>query len=122
MYEWVTGNAHANIVRIYSNNLTLNTSASIHFNDFRYVTIGIDRENRKIAIKPIPKRDIDLKLIPLEHLHRVSIGKGYGRISNKMVCDEIANLLDTPLNGEKFLAHFDRKLQQLVVDLNQPLG
>ncbi len=122
MYEWVTGNAHTNIVRIYSNNLTLNTSAAIHFNEYRYVTIGIDRNNKKIAIKPIPKRDIELKIVPLEHLHKVSIGKGYGRISNKMVCDEIASLLEQPLNGEKFLAQFDRKSQQLIVDLNQPLG
>lgn len=122
MYEWVTGNAHTNVVRIYPNNLTLNTSAAIHFNEFRYVTIGIDRDSRKIAIKPIAKRDIDLKLVPIEHLHRVSIGNGYGRISNKMVCDEIASLLKSPLEGQKFLAQFDKKQQQLIVDLNQPLG
>jgi hypothetical protein len=122
MYEWVTGNAHTNVVRIYPNNLTLNTSAAIHFSEFRYVTIGIDRDFKRIAIKPIPKRDIDLKLVPLEHLHRVSIGNGYGKISNKMVCDEIASLLEVPLDGQKFLAKFDKKQQQLIVDLNQPLG
>ncbi len=122
MYEWVTGNAHTNVVRIYPNNITLNTAASIHFNDYRYVTIGIDRDSKKIAIKPIPKREIDLKLVPMEHLHRVSIGKGYGRISNKMVCDEIASLLDETLDGQKFLAQYSNKEQQLIVDLNQPLG
>ncbi len=122
MYEWVTGNAYTNIVRIYSNNITLNTSAAIHFNEYRYATIGIDRENKRVAIKPIPKRDVELKIVPMEHLHKVSIGKGYGRISNKMVCDEISSLLDKPLSGEKYLAQFDRKNQQLIVDLNQPLG
>lgn len=122
MYEWVTGNAHTQIVRLYPNNLTLNSSAAVHFNDYRYVTIGIDRTNLKIAIKPVPKRDVDLKLVPVEHLHKVSIGKGYGRISNKTVCDEIAQLLDTTLEGQKVLATYDRKSQMLIVDLTQRIG
>ena len=122
MYEWVTGNAHTQIVRLYPNNLTLNSSAAVHFNDFRYVTIGIDRTNLKVAIKPIPKRDVDLKLVPVEHLHKVSIGKGYGRISNKMVCDEIAELLNTTLDGQKVLATYDKKSQMLIVDLAQTIG
>lgn len=122
MYEWVTGNAHTQIVRLYPNNLTLNSSAAVHFNDYRYVTIGIDRTNLKIAIKPVPKRDVDLKLVPVEHLHKVSIGKGYVRISNKTVCDEIAQLLDTTLEGQKVLATYDRKSQMLIVDLTQRIG
>ena len=121
MFELIPGNAYTKVVRIYANNLTLNTAAAIHFNDYRFVTIGIDRKNKKLAITPISKRDVDLKLVPAEHLQRVSIGKGYGRISNKMVCDEISNLLDVELVGQKFLAIYDKKNQQLVVDLNEPL-
>ncbi len=122
MFELIPGNAYTMIVRIYANNLTLNTAAAIHFNDYRFVTIGIDRKHKKIAITPVTKRDVDLKLVPAEHLHRVSIGKGYGRISNKMVCDEISNLLSMQLEGQKFIASFDKKNQQLIVDLNEVIG
>lgn len=122
MFELIPGNAYTMIVRIYANNLTLNTAAAIHFNDYRFVTIGIDRKHKKIAITPVTKRDVDLKLVPAEHLHRVSIGKGYGRISNKMVCDEISNLLSLQLEGQKFIASFDKKNQQLIVDLNEVIG
>lgn len=119
MYEWVTGNAHALIVRVYPTNITLNASAASFFNDVRYVTIGFNKESMKVAIKPITKREVDLKLVPLEQLHKVSIGKGYGRISNKLVCDEISVLIDQPLTGQRFLSQYDAKSQMLVIDLTQ---
>ncbi|MBS3991756.1 MAG: hypothetical protein KGZ51_06735 [Erysipelothrix sp.] len=119
MYEWVTGNAHALIVRVYPTNITLNASAASFFNDVRYVTIGFNKESNKVAIKPITKREVDLKLVPLEQLHKVSIGKGYGRISNKLVCDEISALIDQPLTGQRFLSQFDAKSHMLVIDLTQ---
>jgi hypothetical protein len=119
MYEWVTGNAHALIVRVYPTNITLNASAASFFNDVRYVTIGFNKESNKVAIKPITKREVDLKLVPLEQLHKVSIGKGYGRISNKLVCDEISALIDQPLTGQRFLSQYDAKSHMLVIDLTQ---
>jgi hypothetical protein len=119
MYEWVTGNAHALIVRVYPTNITLNASAASFFNDVRYVTIGFNKESNKVAIKPITKREVDLKLVPLEQLHKVSIGKGYGRISNKLVCDEISALIEQPLTGQRFLSQFDAKSHMLVIDLTQ---
>jgi len=119
MYEWVTGNAHALIVRVYPTNITLNASAASFFNDVRYVTIGFNKESLKVAIKPITKREVDLKLVPLEQLHKVSIGKGYGRISNKLVCDEISTLIDQSLTGQRFLSQFDVKNHMLVIDLTQ---
>jgi len=119
MFEWVTGNAHALIVRVYPTNITLNASASSYFNDVRYVTIGFNKESMKVAIKPVTKREVDLKLVPLEQLHKVSIGKGYGRISNKLVCDEISALIEQPLTGQRFLSQFDAKSHMLVIDLAQ---
>jgi len=122
MFEWITGNAHTLVVTLYPTNLTLNNSAAAYFADVRYATVGIDRQNGRIAIRPVTKREIDLKIIPLEHLHKVSIGKGYARISNKMVCDEIAEILSKPLNGQKVISQFDEKDRMLIVDLAQPLS
>lgn len=119
MFEWVTGNAHALIVRVYPTNITLNASAASYFSEVRYVTIGFDKEQKKVAIKPVTKREVDLKLVSLDQLHKVSIGKGYGRISNKLVCDDISILIGLPLAGQKFLAKFDAKEHMLIIDLNQ---
>ncbi len=118
MYEWLTGNAHTLVVTLYNTNITLNNSAAAYFNDVRYATIGINRDLKQFVIRPVTKREVELKIVPLEHLHKVSIGKGYARISNKIVCDELAAILDEPLNGQKFIAKFDDKDKMLVIRLS----
>lgn len=118
MYEWLTGNAHTMVVTLYNTNITLNNSAAAYFNDVRYATIGINRNIKQFVIRPVTKREVELKIVPLEHLHKVSIGKGYARISNKTVCDELASILNEPLNGQKFIAKFDDKEKLLVIKLS----
>ena len=87
MFEWVKGNAYTMLVTLYPNNFTLNNVAAAYFEDIRWCCIGLDREERKVAIRPVTKREVDLKLIPLEQLHKVSMGKGYARISNKALIE-----------------------------------
>lgn len=119
MFTWVKGNAYALVVTLYPNNITLNNSAAAYFQDVRWAMIGIDHENYCVAIKPITKREVDLKLVPLEQLHKVSLGKGYARISNKQVIEEIAQLLDKEVDGVKFDAEFDEKQGLLIVNLQE---
>lgn len=119
MFTWVKGNAYAQIVTIYPNNITLNNSASSFFQDVRWVMVGIDSRNHCVAIKPITKHEIDLRQVPLEQLHKVSIGKGYGRISNKQLVEEIGKILGRELDGAKFSAKFDESQGVLLVDLEE---
>lgn len=119
MFEWMPGNAYTSVVTLYANNFTLNNTAASYFSDIRWCCIGIDKESQKIAIRPVSKREIDLKIIPLEQLHKVSLGKGYARISNKPILDQISELLHKECNGLKFNANFDEKEKILVIDLNQ---
>lgn len=119
MFTWVKGNAYAMVVTLYPNNITLNNTAAAYFQNVRWAMVGIDHEEMQIAIKPITKREVDLKLVPMEHLHKVSIGKGYARISNKQVVEEIATLLGMPVDGVKFNAIFNEKENLLVVDLHK---
>lgn len=119
MFTWVKGNAYTLVVTLYPNNITLNNAAASYFQDVRWAMIGIDEQHEQIAIKPVTKREVDLKLVPLEHLHKVSIGKGYARISNKQIVDEIATMLHAPLNGDKFDAEFDEKQGVLIVNLQK---
>ena len=62
-----------------------------------------------------------LKLIPLEQLHKVSMGKGYARISNKALIEEIAQLTGIECNGIKVPAQFDEREKMLIIDLNNPV-
>ena len=121
MFTWVKGNVYAPIATLYANNITLNNAAAAYFQDVRWVMIGIDHEAEKIAIRKKKKKDIDRKLVPMEQLHKVSIGKGYARITNKQMMEEISNLLGEPLNGNKYNATFHEQQELLIVELTSRL-
>lgn len=121
MFTWVKGNAYTLVATLYANNITLNNAAASYFQDIRWVMIGIDHKEKKVALKPVTKREVDLKLVPLEQLHKVSIGKGYARISNKQVMEEIAELLEGSIEGMKFDATYDEQNELLIIDLTTNL-
>ena len=121
MFEWEKGNAFSLVFTLYANNFTLNNAACTKFKDSKWCMIGIDRTNKQVAIKPIFKKDIDLNIYPLENLHKVFLGKGYARISNKNIINEISNIINKECNGIKFEATFDNDQQMLIIDLNKPI-
>ena len=119
MFEWVKGSVYTCVVTLYPNNITLNSSAAEYFKDVRWAMIGLDREHFQLAIKPISKREIDLKLVAMEQLHKVSMGKGYARISNKVVINEIYAMIKDEINGLKMSAAYDDKEGILIIDFKE---
>lgn len=121
MYEWIKGNVYSMNATLYSTNITLNSSAASYFEEVRWVMIGLDSKNKKIAIKPVTKKEVDLKLVSLEHLHKISIGKGYGRISNKAIMKDVSDILQKQLTGDKFSATYNDKEDFLEIDLKSSI-
>lgn len=119
MFEWVKGNVYTLILTLYPTNITLNSSASAHFQDVRWVMIGIDKEDHQIGIRPITKRELDLNLIPRSQLHKISVGKGYARISNKMIIEELSAMIDQSIDGLKINAVYDEGKNMLIADLHE---
>lgn len=120
MFEWVKGNAYTMSVTMSSTNMTLNSAAASYFQDIRWVMIGLNQKTMEMAIKPITKQELDLKLVSLDRLHKISIGKGYGRISSKQTMNEIREVLQTnQIDGMKFEASFNEKEKLLIVNLDQ---
>lgn len=117
MFTWVKGNAYTPVATLYANNITLNQAAAVMVQDVRWVMLGLDHENKRVAIRPVSKQEIDRKQVMLQQLHKVSLGKGYARISNKQVMEEIADMLKQPLNGDKFEAVYDEASNLLVIEL-----
>ena len=119
-FEWSTNEVSKKTVTIYNTNLTLNTAACKHFENVQYVLLGIDRENDLLGIKPIDKIALDEGIYPTDQLHRISIGKSYGRISNKNFIENLAeeyNLNLSDKHGIKYTAQFDVVHQILTVNL-----
>lgn len=118
MFRWITGNADVAIVTFNQGNLTLNQNARVYFENCHYVLVGINDE-MKLGIKPVLKRDVELNVYDKEDLHKISLGKGYAKINNKLLLDLIAKTVGIPLNGQKLPARYDIEEGILIVDMTQ---
>ena len=122
MFQWIKGNSHTSVITLSDTCITLNNCAAGYFSDVRWCLIGLDYESRKLAVKPVSKRDYDLRIYPLDDLHKVSLGNGYARISNKQLMQNISELLNRPLNNLKLIAEYDQGQEMLIADLKQEIG
>lgn len=119
-FVWAKNDVATTSVTLYETNITLNKAACEPFEDVRYVMLGYDIDSKQIAIKPISKEELDLDLYPRANLHKISLGKSYGRISNKNFMKEISqrfNLDYQTTNGIKLDAFYDENNQIMLVQL-----
>ena len=119
-FKWVKNEIATPTVTIYESNFTLNKIACDFFQDIRYVLLGIDESTNQLAIKPVSAEEIDLGLYPSTQLHKISIGKSYGRISNKLFIKNLAQKYKIDFatqNGLKYDAIFDEDRNLLIIQL-----
>lgn len=119
-FEWSTNDIATKTLTIYETNLTLNKAACHHFEDVNYVLLGVDKENNQIGIKPVTKDDINNEIYPKSQLHRISIGKSYGRVSSKSFVEGLSHTFDLDFQNKqsyKLNVHFDVVHQILVAQL-----
>ncbi len=121
MIEWINGNVMSLVVTFNTNNLTLNQNAVTHFSESRYVTVGIDHQKHALVIHPVTKEELEMNVFLPEQMHKISIGNGYGKISNKQMCDQIARYLDKELIGQKFYASYQTRDRMLVISFDNPV-
>jgi hypothetical protein len=118
MFQWLKGNAYSMIVTLSDNYITLNNCAANRFSDIKWCLIGLDQKNKRLAIKPVTKKDIDLGIYPSEKLHKVNLGRGYARIANKNLMKSLEEVAQYPLSeNAKYSASFDDNEMMLIVDL-----
>ena len=121
MYTWMQGNSFSQIATIYSGNITLNTPCIEFFEGVKWCVIGIDKDSKKVAIKPVTESETKENKFQLNTLNKVSIGKSYIRISNKNVVKEISKLVKKKSENEKYNIDYNEKEKLLVIDLNNPI-
>jgi hypothetical protein len=122
MFEWKKGNAYTAIVTLSANYLTLNAVAAGYFASVRYCMLGFDKRNQKLAIKPVSKEEIELRVVSLDNLYRISQGNGYSRISCKALLLELKDDCVVSLDNNKCAANYDEAENLLVVDLQRQGG
>ena len=119
MFEWKKGNAYIATVTLSINYLTLNAVAASYFSNVRYCMLGHDKENEKLAIRPVTKDELDLKLVSLDKLYRISQGNGYSRIGCKALLSELKMFYNVNLDNTKCSATFNEAENLLIVNLKE---
>lgn len=119
MYNWIKGNVFCMQATINEAAITLNSAAAGTLKDCRYVRLGMDPEQWLMAVQPVSKRQIETGEIPAGQIQKLSVGKGYARISNKEAVREISRLIGRHPDGEKLPAEWNDADGILVIDLKK---
>ncbi len=119
-FTWTTNDIATMTISIYETNITLNKAACKYFEDVNYVLLGFDEETDQIAVKPVSKDEIDNNIYPRDQLHRISLGKSYGRVTNKNFIENIARQYHFDFNKNqcyKYKGKYDIIHQMMIIQL-----
>lgn len=122
-FTWASKKPNDGIATLYESNITLNKAASSHFEHAYNVLLGLDRNKKQVAIKPVSKEEFDIGAIPEEKRHKITVRASYARVSNKKFLKDVAELANIELadnNSYKFKAMWSKEEGLLLIDLNQP--
>jgi hypothetical protein len=122
-FIWASKKPLDELATLYEANITLNKSATTYFENAYIVLLGLDRENKMIAIKPVTKEEISLGYIPQEQQHNITVKSSYSRICNKLFLKEVSQLINLEYverhQAYKFKASWDKEENALIIDLNK---
>jgi len=121
-FVWASKKPKDGVATLYDSNITLNKAASSHFERAYNVLLGLDLENKQIAVKPVSKEEFDIGAIPSEKRHKITVKPSYARVCNKKFLTEVAELAKIDFkdnNSYKFKAYWNSEKSLLVIDLNQ---
>lgn len=121
-FEWTSRKPNRGKATLYESNITLNKSASTHFEHAYSVLIGLDRTKRRIAIKPVTKQEYERGTIPEEKRHKITVRSSYARVSNKRFMEEVSEFATLDLhenNAFKFDTTWSDESDALIIDLTQ---
>lgn len=122
-FVWASKKPDSGIATLYESNITLNKSASTHFENAYNVLLGLDHETKRIAVKPISKQEFERGAIPEEKRHKITVRPSYARVCNKKFMREVSEVAGLDLNENKafkFKAEWSKADKALIIDLRQP--
>jgi hypothetical protein len=122
-FVWASKKPKNGIATLYESNITLNKAASSHFENAYNVLLGLDADQKLVAVKPISKEEFEIGAIPSEKRHKITVKASYARVSNKKFMREIANVANIELmdnNSFKYKTKWSSEDSLLIIDLNQP--
>ena len=104
MIKWFNVKAKNGVASLYSNNITLNTTAMYPFEDAYKVQVGLD-DNGNIVIQPLIKAVVESGDLDESCLLKLERNKSFARISSTTLMKQIGEVLK--LNLSKVPVQFE---------------
>ena len=104
MIKWFNVKAKNGVASLYSNNITLNTTAMYPFEDAYKVQVGLD-DNGNIVIQPLTKAVVESGDLDESCLLKLERNKSFARISSTSLMKQIGEVLK--LNLSKVPVQFE---------------
>ena len=104
MIKWFNVKAKNGVASLYSNNITLNTTAMYPFEDAYKVQVGLD-DNSNIVIQPLTKAVVESGDLDESCLLKLERNKSFARISSTTLMKQIGEALN--LNLSKVSVQFE---------------
>ena len=97
MIKWFNVKAKKGVASLYSNNITLNTTAMYPFEDAHRVQVGMD-DDGNIVIQPLSKTVVESFNLDESCLLKIERHKSFARISSTALMKQIEEVLKISLS------------------------
>ena len=97
MIKWFNVKTKKGVASLYSNNITLNTTAMYPFEDAHRVQVGQD-DNGNIVIQPLSKTVVESFNLDESCLLKIERHKSFARISSTALMKQIEDVLKISLS------------------------
>ena len=116
MIKWINVKTKSGVASLYSNNITLNTTAMYPFEIAYKVQVGLT-DDGNIAIQPLTKAVIESGDLDESCLLKIERHKSFARISSVALMKQLSEALDLELSSSplRFETSWDSKENILII-------
>ena len=120
MVKWFNVKAKNGVASLYSNSITLNTTAMYPFEEAYRVQVGLD-DNKNIVIQPLTRAVVESGNLDESCLLKLEKNKSFARISSTTLMKQIAEAIGIELskNAVQFETMWDAKENILTILVNR---
>ena len=118
MIKWFDAKERNGSASLYSNNITLNTTAMYPLDYAFRVLVGLT-DDKNIVIKPVSKNEVESGTLDESRLLKLERHKSFARISSSILMRQISEVLNLELSKSaiKFETSWDDNENVLVIKI-----
>jgi hypothetical protein len=119
--SWFNKDEKLGVATIYATNITINKVISDVIDDAYGVLLGVDKNEKKIVLKPISINKYNEGTIDKNMFFKLSGGKTYSRVSSTDFINELGSLFSMNFSSspKKYACVWDKDEKVVIINLTE---